>query len=934
MLDPAWTFVDELQQPLHMTKPAFWQRRAARPGELSLAGGIRLIVDFPDPAGCLATALADFDRFCRCLELGDPTSRDTVCLRIRSGQTDRFEAYRLAVAADGISLEAADTEGIRRGLVFLEELILASGSPALPLALHERRPFLRTRLSRCFFGPIKRPPMNRDELADDVNYYPDEYLNRLAHEGVNALWLTISFRDTIPSRILPGFGRRADVHLPKLRQTVDRCARYGIRVFAFFIEPTAFIDARNHERYLDLARYADSFPELLGHRQGDLTAFCPATELARRFLREMTHTLFTAVPGLGGMIDISVGERMTHCWSLGPSNCLRCSARLPHEVLADVLSCLHAGMHAADPTAEFISWPYSQYLHWGEDKTAEAAGRVPPGVILQHNFESAGLTEQLGKRRRADDYWLSYTGPSDLFRRCARQARADGTPIYAKLQVGCSHGVASVTHVPVPGILYDKYRQMFDLGVSGAMQSWYFGNYPSLMTRAAGRLSFEPFPADQASFLRRLAQADWGPYAGRVVQAWQLFQEAYQQYPVYHVFGYYAPMHDGPVWPLYLWPVNRPLIANWKFMPEYPEQGDRIGECLQDAFTLDEALLLCGRLARTWQAGLHVLDPLEPVFATDRDRLRDINTARALGILFASGANILRFYQLREILADSTGPEARDCLCQMREIVEREIRHSKRLSRCCALDPALGFNSEHEGYRFYPDKLTHRVSQLERLLREDFPALEVRLERGLFPFPVYTGQEPDRAVYRCPSAVLADPAASPKPFDIDWASVAEFGCLKSADQAVTARFWACHDPNWLYLLVRQGGPLRPLTVRFFAERLWPERSYTFDPQTARTSLVVRDPVRPSQWPENLETIILPEQDGETILAMRIAFDELQRPAHCRKRPLRVNVADGEGAWVRREIPAFRLAQSPVHPDEYGWLRFEAESVTHGGERDR
>ena len=50
---------------------------------------------------------------------------------------------------------------------------------------------------------------------------------------------------------------------------------------------------------------------------------------------------------------------------------------------------------------------------------------------------------------------------------------------------------------------------MHELGVSGAMQSWYFGNYPSLMTKAAGELSFAPFPATEKDFLQRLAAIHW-----------------------------------------------------------------------------------------------------------------------------------------------------------------------------------------------------------------------------------------------------------------------------------------------------------------------------------------------------------------------------------------------------------------------------------------
>ena len=39
-----------------------------------------------------------------------------------------------------------------------------------------------------------------------INYYPDQYLNRLAHEGVNGFWLNIDFRDLVPTTCIPEAG--------------------------------------------------------------------------------------------------------------------------------------------------------------------------------------------------------------------------------------------------------------------------------------------------------------------------------------------------------------------------------------------------------------------------------------------------------------------------------------------------------------------------------------------------------------------------------------------------------------------------------------------------------------------------------------------------------------------------------------------------------
>jgi hypothetical protein len=556
-----------------------------------------------------------------------------------------------------------------------------------------------------------------------------------------------------------------------------------------------------------------------------------------------------------------------------------------------------------------------------------AAGQVPPGVILQHNFESSGLAVQLGKVRRADDYWLSYTGPSELFSRAAAKARANKTRMFAKLQVGCSHEVASVTHVPVPGILYDKYKKMLQLDVSGAMQSWYFGNYPSLMTKAAGRLSFLPWAEEKDDFLAGLARPDWGPYSGQVTRAWALFQKAYQNYPIYHVFGYYAPVHDGPVWPLYLLPANLPLIANWKFMPEFPVHGDRIGECLQDAFSLEEAILLCSRMQALWQEGLEELAGLEQIFAHDLDRLRDLNTAKALGILFCSCSNILRFYQLREKMADLTGQPALACLAQLKELILAEQKNSVDLAGCCQLDPALGFNSEHEGYRFYPAKLAAREKQLREVLELDYPVLKERLEKGGLPFPAYTGQEPDRASYLC----------CEKTDSLAWADVPEEMVMSVKGQPA-ASFQAVYDAKALTVKVKPTGGIRPFRLRFFARRLWPERTYQYDPATGKTSLEILDELRPPLICPVLDTTT---DEAEGSVTVRLPFAELERGPASRYNPLRFNLQvagleaekpglDGKreifgqasALWQKKAPVGGRLAQSPVNPDEYGWLAFD------------
>ena len=197
--DETWTFIDDLKAPL-WGDGLGWCPRAVRPGEADLSGGVRIEARFPDPDGHLATAYADLADFLAAVGVSRSGS---AVIETAWAAMPVFEAYRIEVAPGVCRILAADTEGIRRGIFAVEAMMREAEGPFLPLGRRERRPFIRSRISRCFFGPIKRPPRYRDELMDDVDYYPDAYLNRLAHEGINGLWLTIAFQDLCAPSLAP-----------------------------------------------------------------------------------------------------------------------------------------------------------------------------------------------------------------------------------------------------------------------------------------------------------------------------------------------------------------------------------------------------------------------------------------------------------------------------------------------------------------------------------------------------------------------------------------------------------------------------------------------------------------------------------------------------------------------------------------------------------
>lgn len=719
----SWGFLRDLQEPLVWRTAA---DRTAPPadGELDLRSGLTLHEgDFADDVW-LATALESLRDCLRQTGLAAVAS-DGVPLRLWRETGLAREHYRIEVTAAGIVLVAGETEGMRRAICQFQGQLCAAPRLALPMATTAQAPWLTHRISRCFFGPIKRPPYNRDELLDDIDYYPAAYLDRLAHEGINGLWLTIVFRELAQTSFAPA-DPQAPQRLRKLRATVEACRRYGIRIWLFCIEPRAlFADdplLQAHPEWQGPRSYAGSYH------------FCPSSPSARRYLYESARDIFTQVPGLGGIINISHGERPTSCLSScraiddHPIDCPRCRDIPKWQIHANAMAPILDGMRAGAPEADLISWFYQpQPVQERGEWVYELARNVPPGVILQYNFESGCCKVQLSRPRLGGDYWLSCIGPSQSFARVAENAAHRDTPLAAKIQVGCSHEVATVPFVPVPGLLYQKYAAMRRAGCRHVMQCWYFGNYPGVMNQAAGALAFHPFGGSEEEFLLQLAQPHWGAQAATVARAWKLFSAAYAHYPLANNIQYYGPMQFGPVWPLHLQVRLLPLAPTWK--PDFPPSGDTIGECLIN-HTLEEALLLSERMADTWDEGVNLLRQIAPAVAGDRERERDIGVAAALGLQFRSAARIFRFYLRRRQLHGRHCPDRAALLADMRQLVLDEQAGSAALSHLAAADSRLGFHSEAEAHLYSPARLHWRIAQLDDLLANDFPAFSAAIAAG------------------------------------------------------------------------------------------------------------------------------------------------------------------------------------------------------------
>lgn len=718
-VQPEKEFIKELTIPLHSKKPNNWWCRSPREDEVVFKN-VKLNFMFPDNYGLLETIYTDFRHFLKVAEVGDGNYEIITQFK----QTQCFEAFGIDITETKCVISAADTEGIRRALIFVEDELYRRGG-FLPIGEISRTPLVKSRISRSFFSPHYCPGCE-GELIDDNDYYPDEYLNRLMHEGINGLWIQERFCNLLESDIVSEYGATSQQRIKKLNNIIYKCKNYGIKVYILGVEPTSSLvnsSINNH-------------PDMLGQKFLGFMAVCPSTSKGREYIKETIIKLFTLCPDLAGFIDITIGESVASCGAdeLEEVNCPHCSKEglKKWQIVLRCEEIMREALDEVKPEAELISWTYDM-RSWSPENIKGYLENRRKDVIQMQNFEDLGRPVQLGKERLAYDYWLSYAGPGDLFKQCTEAAVRRHTKLYAKLQVSNSHELASVPYIPVPGILYDKYKYMSENDIDGVVYCWFFGNYPSIMSKAALELSFLPFPENKDEFLLDLAQVYWGSDAKDVVSAWNIFEEGYKNYPVNVAFEWFGPVTDGVVWPLHLNPIDMPLSMSWKTTNMVG--GDRIGECLLEGHSLQEAAILCRTMSKKWNDGVAIMDSLS---SECKNKSEQKSVAKAISYLFESGANILEFYRLR----DELGKLSRggiDLVNKMEEIVYHEIQVSSELAEICKVDNRLGYHTEADGFEFHYDKLMWRISELKKLLESEFVEIKQRISENKIPLEFYFG---------------------------------------------------------------------------------------------------------------------------------------------------------------------------------------------------
>lgn len=738
-------FYAELSGPVH-TRRLRNEAELPASGEVVIDESWAVVADSDEPP--LSTAEQDLTSFLEIamgVKLAAVATGPVIRLRVNGALSGGPEDHCIEVASDHVEVTGASPAGVLRSVFFIEDIMRRRRAPFLPRGSLTRTALFERRIHRSCMSPFlveeltgqTGPPMDIEGFGRPIDYsgwqhtdagpdafYHDNILARLAHHGANGIWLRGALCRYAKVSSFAEFGERADEVAAQLNRLCDRAARYGIRVYVYFNEPLGF--PAKHE-------FWQRHPDCKGSYCAGFDRYCMCTSVqaVKDFLREGMAWLFSRVPSLGGVILITASEFPTHCYCHVPTVsgidkarlveqgilCARCAEREPQEIIGEIITLIRDGIRSVSAEADVIAWNWS-WAAYEEDPQTGILDRLPQDVIVMGDFERGIMSSACGFEYLSDEYSLKIVGPSDRFRKMAEFLKARGRKVYAKLQIGTTHELASVPYLPVMQRIAAKYAALKPAGVEGMMTCWNFGNMPSLATELAGTMCWAPQPQPDEA-VAQIATMHFGAAAAhQVVEGWRLLSEAIEDFPGSIPVLYNYPGNRGPAFPFVLERIGRGFPASWLLERDI-DADDPSGWAVP--FGAEHALKCLRSLCEKWEKGVAALEAAVPLAAgADRAELeREVGVARMCLIQFRSAANVTDFLLTRNRWYETSDVGEKETLKRrMLEIIEDERENCEAALPLVDADSRLGFHGEAYGYMYNRELIEKKLARLEETRRQ------------------------------------------------------------------------------------------------------------------------------------------------------------------------------------------------------------------------
>ena len=595
-------------------------------------------------------------------------------------------SYRYMSCSKRIVICGFDDRGVGQGSYYIEDLMNLRQAPTLKFGDIVRHPIFSPRMVHSGFG---------------LDYYPDQYLNAIAHAGMDAILVFAQGVNQTPYGYLD------------FNYLIHRAHSFGLDVYFY-----SYLRSEKHPSDADAEEYYDG-------TYGALFAACPEAKgiiLVGESCEFPSH-------------DPNTTQRLRHDTpSDGLPSTKPSPGWWPCVDYPEWLSLIKETIQRHSPEAEIVFWTYN----WGwapEEARLKLIQSLPEDITLLATFEMFEQRQHQGVTNYSADYTISFVGPGKYFASEAREAKKRNIRLYTMSNTaGMTWDFGVVPYIPVPFQWAKRHEALkqaqIEWGLTGLMESHHYGWWPSVVSELAKWSYWTPSPEPE-KMLESIAKRDFGKGAPWALEAWRHWSKAITHY-IPTEEDQYGPCRVGPSYPLLFWQepfvqsVNLPTV-------EYAHFGNRI--VMPNYFFHEHVLQSPGasrlkveieslrEFISLWERGVESLEQAVSELRQGKreEGLRMLGLGRFILNSAKTTINTKKWWMLRRELQVEPDPrKAGKMLDEMVSIARDEIENAKATIPLVEADSRLGWEPSME-YMTDKGHLQWKIKQVERVLQEEIP---------------------------------------------------------------------------------------------------------------------------------------------------------------------------------------------------------------------
>ncbi len=637
--------------------------------EVAISGNWKITSPADAPAAVVETAkdLADYFQVSMDLNVHVEYGLDKgIILDLAPGSGIDKGAFELEVTDDKITITASEPGGIRRGGVYLEDLLNLRGAPALKKGKTCRKKLITPRIVHSGWG---------------IELFPDSHLNAAMHAGFDAI------------AVFCKGPNQTNVGVLDFNDLIARAAKYDIEVYLYAYLPSfKHPDDEDAVEFFEnvYTRLLEKYPKVAGVMLVGESIFFPSKD------------------------PVCTGKGYKESVVDGIPDVRPPAGYWPTFDYPAYLARIRDAIRKAIPDAKIIFNTYN--WGWTELEVREKFLRdLPEGITVQVTYDIFSKLTVFGQMRRVMDYSIVAKEPGYYFASECEAAAKYKIPLMATSNTaGATWDIGVIPYVPVPQRWITRFKELDRFRRECNLDSFYdchhYGWYPSVITDL-GKAYFNSPQCDLDEMLKLFARQRAGEGAEELLAAWQLWSDAFDYLPATNE-NQYGPLRVGAAYPLIFQPnITRTMGQKEIDFPADPKAhfGGRIVKTLYQpyeninqlpgALRYPQEIKGLELMIKMWDEGLAHYEKALAAAPEHRKELleRELNLGRFIRCALRSCCNTTIWYCLnRDIQNITSAAEGLALLDKIEKLAAEEIANAEKAMEFVSLDSRLGWEPSME----------------------------------------------------------------------------------------------------------------------------------------------------------------------------------------------------------------------------------------------